>query len=119
MRGGWQRLRGLSGCKGREGRRARNVQWRGGQDPHYGSRGGKARWRAAARLRRAQVHVQAHSPTVLAFAAGGPVHQSCKPLTVPSPPHSTHATPDRLMGFKENSKEVAANLPHVMQRESY
>ncbi|PNW81940.1 hypothetical protein CHLRE_06g267200v5 [Chlamydomonas reinhardtii] len=25
----------------------------------------------------------------------------------------------RLMGFKENSKEVAANLPHVMQRESY
>ncbi|KAG2502167.1 hypothetical protein HYH03_000654 [Edaphochlamys debaryana] len=25
----------------------------------------------------------------------------------------------RLMGFKENAKEVAANMPHVMQREAY
>ena len=26
---------------------------------------------------------------------------------------------DRLMGFRENSKEVASNMPHVMQRETY
>ncbi|GIL62312.1 hypothetical protein Vafri_16592 [Volvox africanus] len=25
----------------------------------------------------------------------------------------------RLMGFKENSKEIAGNMPHVMQREAY